>query len=38
MAAASTASPLVADAADLVVAGPDGIVALLAAIAGDLGV
>ena len=38
VAAASTESPQVANAADLVVAGPDGIVALLAAIAGDLGV
>jgi len=38
VASASAESPQVADAADLVVDGPDGIVALLAAIADDLGV
>jgi trehalose 6-phosphate phosphatase len=38
VASASTESPQVAAAADLVVAGPDGIVALLAAIAAELGV
>jgi trehalose 6-phosphate phosphatase len=37
VASASAESPQVADAADLVVAGPDGVVALLAAIAGRLG-
>jgi trehalose 6-phosphate phosphatase len=37
VASASAESPRVADAADLVVPGPDGIVALLAAIAGRLG-
>jgi trehalose 6-phosphate phosphatase len=37
VASASAESPQVAAAADLVVAGPDGIVALLAAIADDLG-
>jgi trehalose 6-phosphate phosphatase len=37
VASASAEFPQVADAADLVVAGPDGIVALLAAIAADLG-
>ena len=37
VASASTESPQVADAADLVVDGPDGIVALLAAIAAELG-
>jgi trehalose 6-phosphate phosphatase len=38
VASASAESPQVAAAADLVVPGPDGIVALLAAIAADLGV
>ena len=37
VASASTESPQVADGADLVVAGPDGIVALLEGIAGRLG-
>jgi trehalose 6-phosphate phosphatase len=37
VASASTESPRVAAAADLVVAGPEGIVALLAAIAAELG-
>ena len=37
VASASAESPQVAAAADLVVAGPDGVVALLAAIAGQLG-
>ena len=37
VASASTESPQVAAAADLVVEGPEGIVALLAAIAAELG-
>jgi hypothetical protein len=36
VASASAESPRVADAADLVVAGPDGVVDLLTALAGQL--